>query len=500
MMSTSGTGGSFGEAEAAALVASEDLLSRDNIPDENQQIECFSCGETMRGLFCHSCGQKNDDYRRSIWSLFFETFASIFSLENRMWRTWLMLLIKPGRVSREFSDGKRVTWTSPVRIYLALSIILFGYMSLTETRIFSVRTDIVPKAEFVGDVDTLEDASVTLKPDFGFFRRQAELDRLNAGTDFDRVARLITGIPRQVFQLNDDLSLLGELPSDELLKSSDSWPSASDPDEDEVEVEVDDQRTLALETYAEKVAELVDSYNNLLFMTSDPESIGTRIQEADKADEVLDVTEQIRFAATKEVRQLAQQTLLVLDEDLAELGLTRADIHKLPVETTNGYAFNLGAGSVNGVKFSETDIQELSVKVLKNPALLNEGISKYLPRIMFLMMPLAAIIGLVFIRGKNTALLYDHLVHAAYIHAVTFAFLLTLILLSQWTPLGGMVQVFFIGIAIYLPLSAKNMFKRGWFKTIFASYSIAIFYGFNMFVIVAILTGQSIVQAAALGG
>ena len=142
------------------------------------------------------------------------------------------------------------------------------------------------------------------------------------------------------------------------------------------------------------------------------------------------------------------------------------------------------------------DIQSIIVQFLRNPALLNEGISQYLPRIMFLMMPFAAIIGLVFIRGRKTALLYDHLVHATYIHAVTFAFLLVLILLSHWTSLGGMIQIFILGIAIYLTLSAMTMFKRGWFKTIFASYSIAMFYGLTMFIVVTLLTAQSIINAA----
>jgi len=497
MMSSSGTDGNLGATEAAALIAGEDILSRDEIPDENQQIDCFSCGETMTGLYCHSCGQKNDDYRRSIWSLFSETFTSVFSLENRMWRTWLTLIIKPGRVAREFSDGKRTRWTSPVRIYLALSIILFGYMSLTETRIFSIRTDIIPKAEFVGEVKTLEDAAVKLVPDFGFFRRQAELDRLNSGTDFERVARLMEGTARQIFSFDEGLSLLDELPTNELLQSSQLWPEI--PDDKNTENTPDQLRRQALEAYSEKLDDIIDTYNDLLLVVSNPETIGDRIVKAEKTDTPLDIVSEMRLSSTDSAKQLTREALIQLDEELESLGLTRSDIHALPIEIKNGFSFNLGSATMNGVDFSETDMRKVIVKMLRNSALLNDGISQYLPRIMFLMMPFAAIIGLVFIRGKKTALLYDHLVHATYIHAVTFAFLLTLILLSQWTPLKGMIQVFFIGIAIYLPLSAKTMFKRSWFKTILASYSIAALYGLTMFFVVTVLTAQSIVNAANLG-
>ncbi len=472
------------------LIAGEELLSRDNIPDENQQTDCFSCGGALTGLFCHNCGQKNDDYRRSIWSLFSETFASIFSLENRMWRTWVMLLAKPGQVSREFSDGKRTRWTSPVRIYLALSIMLFGYMSLTETRIFSIRTDIVPRADINVDINELKDSAVKLAPEFGFFRRQAELDRLNEGTDFERVSRLMQGTPRQRFDFANDLAALGDLPTNDLLKSSGSWPS-----EDGSEAQ-EDLRSEALENYAEKVDDAIDRYNTLLFATKNPTTIGTRIVEAEAKNEPVNILDELHFSDIQEVRNLSNEALTFIDNDLKKLGLNRSSVHALPLKLDNGYSFSLGQGNINGVQFSETDMQQLMVEVLRNPALLNEGISKYLPRIMFLMMPFAGLIGLVFIRGKKTALLYDHLVHATYIHAVTFAFLLALILLAQWTALSGMSQIFLIGIAIYLPLSAKRMFKRGWFKTFFASYSIAFFYGLTMFIVVTILTANSIVDAA----
>jgi hypothetical protein len=43
------------------------LLDADSIPNENQSLTCFSCEEPMTGLFCYACGNKNDNYRRSVW-------------------------------------------------------------------------------------------------------------------------------------------------------------------------------------------------------------------------------------------------------------------------------------------------------------------------------------------------------------------------------------------------------------------------------------------------
>lgn len=488
----SGMDGSIGEGEASALLAGEELLASDSVPDANQKAICFSCDRQMVGLFCYACGQKNDDYRRSIWSLISETFASIFSLENRIWRTWLTLLLKPGKVAREFSDGKRTIWTSPVRIYLAMSIVLFGYMSLTETRIFSIRTDVVAKAGMFGDVATLSDESVKLKPDFGYFRRQAELDLLNKDVDFDRVSRLMQGTVKQAFDFDGDLLSLGLDLDNENLKSIGVWPTDL---EEEIADELIDAREEALEEYQDRIDDVIDSYNRLIAQTNSPDTIADRILSAEQNSNSLNLLSELNSAMDEKSRNSAKEALEKIDETLLKLGLSRELIHKLPVEKKSGFSFNLGEGQVNGLTLTRQDVQRLFVQVLKNPALLNDGISRYLPRIMFLMMPLAAIIGLTFIRGRENALLYDHIVHAAYIHAVTFGFLLILILLTHWTPFNSALSVFFIGILIYLPMSTKRMFKRGWFKTIFASYGIAFFYSFNMLLIVTLLTADSIKHA-----
>ncbi len=510
-MTTSGLGlgGSLGDGEAAALLAGEDLLRVDSIPDENQKVTCFSCDQQMLGIHCHACGQKNDDYRRSIFALVSETFASIFSIENRIWRTWLTLIIKPGRVAREFSDGKRTIWTSPVRIYLAMSIILFGYISVTETRIFSVRTDIVAKSGITGDAQTLDDQSVKLKPVIGFFKRQAELDRLNEDLDFDRVTRLLEGTPKQVFIYNNNPALLGIPLDDGNLKRLGVWPDSKastdvnqniEPDEADKteESKIAAARIEALSSYNENVEEAVDLYNSILGLTLAPETIISKIREVETNDTQFNLLAELNPSLDEKGKASTLESIEILDAQLDELGLSRNRLHALPDEIRRGYTFNINAANMNGVSVSKSDVQRVFMQILKNPAVLNEGVSKYLPRLMFLMMPFAALIGMIFIRGRKNALLYDHLVHAAYIHAVTFGFLLILILLYQWTPINASIGVFLTGIIIYLPISTKRMFQRGWFKTIFASYSIALNYGFVLAVVVIFLTVNSVIDQADL--
>jgi len=85
-------------------------LQADDIPDANQSHQCFSCGEDISGVYCHACGNKNDNYRRSIWSLGAELFASLTAFEGRIWRSLSSLV---------FSDLIITLW---VYCYVADSI------------------------------------------------------------------------------------------------------------------------------------------------------------------------------------------------------------------------------------------------------------------------------------------------------------------------------------------------------------------------------------------
>ena len=48
-----------------------------------------------------------------------------FSLDTKFWRTLIPLLISPGKVSKDYIEGKRVRYTNPFRFYLATTIIFF---------------------------------------------------------------------------------------------------------------------------------------------------------------------------------------------------------------------------------------------------------------------------------------------------------------------------------------------------------------------------------------
>ncbi len=54
-----------------------------------------------------------------------EAFESISHADSRLWRTLWYLLGRPGFLTREFFEGKRVRYLPPFRLYLVISVLFF---------------------------------------------------------------------------------------------------------------------------------------------------------------------------------------------------------------------------------------------------------------------------------------------------------------------------------------------------------------------------------------
>lgn len=52
-------------------------------------------------------------------------FNGFISLDAKVWTTLIPLLIKPGKVSRDFIEGKRSRYTNPFQFYISVSIVFF---------------------------------------------------------------------------------------------------------------------------------------------------------------------------------------------------------------------------------------------------------------------------------------------------------------------------------------------------------------------------------------
>lgn len=90
-------------------------------------IECLNCKQPIsdKDNFCSECGQINDTSPISIKQFITEFFSGFFSFDTRFFKTFIPLLFKPGKVSKEYIEGKRKKYMNPFRLYINVSIVFF---------------------------------------------------------------------------------------------------------------------------------------------------------------------------------------------------------------------------------------------------------------------------------------------------------------------------------------------------------------------------------------
>ncbi len=94
-----------------------------------RNARCANCDTRLDGPFCHNCGQREEPRVPTVRSVLGEVINALFGLESKLWRSMFVLIAKPGQLTQEFLNGKRQKYTTPFRLYLLLSIIVFAYMA-----------------------------------------------------------------------------------------------------------------------------------------------------------------------------------------------------------------------------------------------------------------------------------------------------------------------------------------------------------------------------------
>ncbi|KPF79119.1 hypothetical protein IP78_09730 [Brevundimonas sp. AAP58] len=100
---------------------------------------CTDCGEPTSGKFCSNCGQATHVHR-SLLHLFEEVLHGVLHFDARIWRTLPLLLLNPGRLTREWIQGKRTRYVSPLAIFLFTVFLMFFLMSFGGGGVVNVAT------------------------------------------------------------------------------------------------------------------------------------------------------------------------------------------------------------------------------------------------------------------------------------------------------------------------------------------------------------------------
>jgi hypothetical protein len=85
---------------------------------------CSTCGIELAGPFCHSCGElRQHDGDLAVRHLLHDAIHDLTHLDGKIGRTIRALLFEPGRLTKEYWEGRRGVWIRPFRLYLSIYIL-----------------------------------------------------------------------------------------------------------------------------------------------------------------------------------------------------------------------------------------------------------------------------------------------------------------------------------------------------------------------------------------
>lgn len=91
--------------------------------------------------FCSDCGQKAYHGPPSFWHLMGEFFETVFSLDNRLFRTLTALMV-PGKLTNNFLSGKQRPYFHPLRLFFVSGVLMVATYSFVLTQALGDKLEI----------------------------------------------------------------------------------------------------------------------------------------------------------------------------------------------------------------------------------------------------------------------------------------------------------------------------------------------------------------------
>ncbi len=142
--------------------------------------QCLNCGTELKGPFCYYCGQPDRNFMRFFPALLRDLMEDLLDLDSRFMRTIKPLMFKPGRLTRDYMDGRRFRYAPPMRLYIFSSIVFFllaAFLSSDAITIGGVENNngiIHITADSEEEQQMVEDALSNIPPDI---REQIDIDQ-----------------------------------------------------------------------------------------------------------------------------------------------------------------------------------------------------------------------------------------------------------------------------------------------------------------------------------
>lgn len=103
------------------------LISKGRYELKFRGNECRNCAHPLdiSDKYCPNCSQANSTKKLVLKDFWDEFFSSLINYDSKLLTTLYALLIKPGRITKDYIEGKRISYTNPFRFLLSLAFLYF---------------------------------------------------------------------------------------------------------------------------------------------------------------------------------------------------------------------------------------------------------------------------------------------------------------------------------------------------------------------------------------
>lgn len=92
---------------------------------QKADITCKNCGNQFTGKFCNQCGEKiYTEHDRTFGHFLGEAFHFLTHFDNKVLKSWWLVMTRPGYVSLEIVNGVRKPYYKPINLFI-LGVILY---------------------------------------------------------------------------------------------------------------------------------------------------------------------------------------------------------------------------------------------------------------------------------------------------------------------------------------------------------------------------------------
>ncbi|UXI69124.1 DUF3667 domain-containing protein [Tahibacter amnicola] len=136
---------------------------------------CANCDAPLHGSYCYSCGQPLKGMIRPLSGMMADVLDSVFNVDSRILRTLGPLFWRPGFLTTEYFQGRRVRYVTPFRLFFVMTLVAFFAVQTYMDRAGMDRAPI-----FIADGGDLRGAKTPEAVQAAVDKEIAELERAKA--------------------------------------------------------------------------------------------------------------------------------------------------------------------------------------------------------------------------------------------------------------------------------------------------------------------------------